>query len=247
MAVIDVYHVANAWGDLSNPERLADAVIARLTATANDLDLLLDAGQTNASTVVFHLSSDAAQSITGIKAPAAAANRAIILHNAGLFAITLEHQHAGSDADNRMTAVKGADVAIASGGYAVLVWDDASTEWIISRELPRSGFKKDIPGDGAVVFLNRQWWNIFHTGQNASGASTVTVFYRKGIIAPALDYHDDEADDADAEAMPIQNGKEINLQAKRDDNGLQAFFFKPASSTATLAFRPTDQGSGLNR
>lgn len=248
MAAIDVYHVANAFGDLANPDRLADATMDQIAASTNDYDLLLETGQKNASSVVVHISSAAAINLTGILAPTAAANRMVLLHNAGLYTITLKHQSGSSSADNRMTSVTGADVSLVAGGYAVLVWDDATTEWIISREVPRSGFKKDIPADGAIVVLNRQWWNLFHTGQNASGACTDSVFYRKGVTAGAVDYHDDEAVAADQESLPIQNGKEVNLQAKRDESGLQCFFFKPTGANAvSLAFRPTDLGSGLNR
>lgn len=98
---------------------------AQITAQADDYN---PTGLSSAS--LIHISSDAARSITGIVSNGSQ-GRHLWLFNVGSFNITLEYEHAGSTATNRFTGNGFADVVIASGHIAHLIYSGVHGRWMI--------------------------------------------------------------------------------------------------------------------
>ncbi len=237
MAVINAYVVAGALGDIANtPPNLSTNTPAQLTANKDNWDLKQATGEANVNVDIFRISADAARNLTGIVAPSAV--KRTILYNAGSQTITLKHDTT-STAANRFSSTTGADVALAAGAYAVLFYDTAGSRWVIAREVPRAGFKKEIAADGIVVIFNHGFWSVRHLENNASGATAQAIWFRHGTAAPALDYDDDETAAQDQESLVIADGVDELLQIKRE-NAEQCIWFKPASGAVSAQFRPNE-------
>ena len=90
--------------------------------TGNQNDYALGDG------VVFRLSSDAARNITGVAVEIPDGHHKILI-NVGGFAITVQHQNAGSVAANRVICLSGADTAVAVNGAFELWYDQSTARW----------------------------------------------------------------------------------------------------------------------
>lgn len=90
--------------------------------TANQNDYLLGDG------VVFRLSSDAARNITGFATEIPDGHHKILI-NVGGFAITVQHQNAGSVVGNRVICLSGADTAIPVDGCFKMWKDVVTNRW----------------------------------------------------------------------------------------------------------------------
>jgi hypothetical protein len=77
--------------------------------------------------LVCRLTSDGNYDITGLAG--GAADRLLIVINAGTFTLTLKHESASSTAANRFKFVGAADKALAPDGVAILFYDGATTRW----------------------------------------------------------------------------------------------------------------------
>ena len=101
--------------------------VGQITANVNNFapvnwDLLLAEKD-----VVFSITSDAARSITGLLAPPSSDPLVVHVVNAGGFAITLSNNSGSSAAANRFQFK--ADLVLAAGGGAVLLYDSAAPGW----------------------------------------------------------------------------------------------------------------------
>jgi len=76
---------------------------------------------------VKRISSDAARNITGFANGVDGELKLLI--NVGAFAITVQHQNAGSVATNRVILLTGADTAIAANGQMWIVYDSVTGRW----------------------------------------------------------------------------------------------------------------------
>lgn len=103
-------------------DAIANVVVSPSQITANQNNYNPGTGD------IFRLDSNAARDITGVSG--GADGKAILLVNVGSYAITLKHQNASSDAGNRVVVPWAADyVLAASGGAAMLVYDNTSSRW----------------------------------------------------------------------------------------------------------------------
>jgi hypothetical protein len=93
--------------------------LAQITGNQNDYSVGM-AG-------VARISSDAARNITGFTQ--GVDGNSLMLVNVGSFAITIQHQNAGSVATNRVILLSGADTAIAANGVMWLLYDQTTGRW----------------------------------------------------------------------------------------------------------------------
>lgn len=206
---------------------------AEYSSAQNNLDLDLD------NYDVFDLLATAAFDLTGIVAPSSGQRR-IILRNVGTATITLKNASGSSTAANRFldTRATPADYTLAAGDFVVLVYDAASARWLVGQKMNRTGFKKELPAEGAIIVLNGKEWNFEHLSTNKAGAaSTGDIFYRKGLSAPSADYGDDDA--ATDEATQILASGEVKCDRVQADTEGHAMYFVP-SAAVDIEFWPNE-------
>lgn len=237
MALSDkVYHVSGVLAAQDGETSVVTPSV--LTASTNDWSLIPSSGDST----LFHVQASAAIDVTGIVAPAAV--KCILLYNKGAFTVTLKHQNAGSAAANRIVGLGSADYALTAGGYAVLVYDVGASRWVVSQEVPRSGFKIGVDGtDGAIVVLDRRFWSCRNSGYDTTDtANSEELFYRYGLVVPTASYLANSA--ATRESLPIDVGSDEVIKPPRGTNGV---FLLADSGTLVALFRPNESGQGFNR
>ena len=112
--------------------------------TANTNNWALDEDYSN-----FYVDADAARNVTGIDG--GVDGRFIFLHNDGSFDITLKHQDALSDADNRFLFSTGLDIILGGGDSIELVYDSVTARW-------RDGAGTSISPTGSGVANQMTYW-----------------------------------------------------------------------------------------
>lgn len=235
---LEVYHVPSYKGSIENDSSILKVVLAQFAANQDNL-------VTGAYDIV-EISSDAARNLTGIVAPSAAAVR--ILYNRGSYTITLKH-NATSTAANRFTCPGAADFSLTAGAWVPMLYDTVSARWIVSTEVPRSGFKLAVnkaANCGVYVMLDRRWWNVKHLALEADGTTVVSVavWARKGVAIPTADYAGNSA--ATRQSRPILPSEEILEQLKPGEAGVWLLAGAVATDCA-VRFLPNEVGGGLNR
>lgn len=79
--------------------------------------------------IAYRFSTDASRNITGILNIAKTDGLVKVFFNVGGFDGVFQHQNAGSDAQNRIIAIGGADVTVASNGRFGVWFDQISERW----------------------------------------------------------------------------------------------------------------------
>lgn len=227
------YVVPDFWESLEGQYPVREPAV--LSATQNDYDLDLAGGSTAFDRTRFKLKASAAISITGFVA--ASADKAVVIENAGTFDITLEHQHAGSAAANRITVAAGSDLVLAPGDRVALVYDDTAEEWMTAAERPADGFRLNVGSTATawtVLLLNALYWTIKHLSiDTAAAARNETVWMRRGVSVPDTSHDVDTA--ARRASVPIYDGETVLYVPRRETVGVSLL---AAANTVNVLVEP---------
>lgn len=191
---------------------------------------------------VLDLYPDAARNITGMLEPQVSAGSYVVrlIRNKGAYTVTLVHQSASSDADNRMTLIAGSSYSLTKGSEVLMLYDGATAEWTDAVPLPSTagaGFKASITTDGTFILLPcRSKWTISHPGQGAAGASTGTVAYIQGLTLPAIAWTVADAQNQASQQLVNGASREVEIRPGMA-NGL---FMIASAAAVTVQFAPRD-------
>lgn len=191
---------------------------------------------------ILNLYPDAARTITGILEPQVTAGIYVVklIRNKGAYTVTLSHQSASSDADNRITVLAGSNYSLTAGSEVLLFYDGATAEWTDATPLPvtaAAGFKASVTTDGTFILLpGRSKWTISHPGQGAGGASTGTVAYIQGLTLPAIAWTVADAQNQASQQLVNGASREVEIRPGMA-NGL---FMIASAAAVTVQFAPRD-------
>lgn len=116
------------------------------TGTQNDWDI--DAANSNTSVGILRCNNASALTINGIVAPTGHRVLMVLPVNSS---VVLAHEAGGSSAANRIVTQGAANVTLASGGFAVLLYDVTSARWrlVAFGVIPTGSTTTFLRGDGS--------------------------------------------------------------------------------------------------
>lgn len=233
MAVFNAYRLVGQIDPCNYADNVEKTSNIVLTEGVNDYSL-------SSSYKIFNLRTSESLNLTGIAAPSSG-RRVVWLKNVGDEDLVVKHQSASSGAANRITTHTGSDITLTTGQILALVYDDDEAEWVTCDEVPASGFKIEVPTDGAVIVDLGGIWNLHNTGNNASGTSSNILAYRHGISDPVADYSEDN--DNDRASLILGSGINRSVRSQPGDTG-SALFLLADSAAITCQLTPE---SGYHR